>query len=577
MGWLTLAHYLDEALPGRVVTPGLSQSELREQALALSAALRTQGVRQLAAYLDDAAELALVLLAAWHAGIPVVLPPDLQARSRTDWLAACDVFFTDQPESSGVAWRGWLARQAGVSGTASCRPLSLDQTAIVVRTSGSSGQPKSIAKTLRQLQDEIAVLEQQWGDRMGPHAVVLGSVSTQHIYGLTFRLLWPLMAGRPLARQQQVFAEDLQRATQAHAGCVWIGSPALYRRMADNLDWADLAGRVRHLFSAGGVLPGAVAERLHRRLGQWPVEIYGSSETGAIASRQGLGCWRGLPGVEIGSNATMDDALWVRSPWLRPGQTEQTADAVALCADGGFELHDRLDRIVKLEDKRIALARIEQPLSGHAWVDELRSGVFHAGRAQVGCVVVPSAEGLHVLRNRGRHVLTQTLLDAVKEHVDPLAWPRRWRLTEALEWTAQGKLAQSRVDAQLQGPRPRQPVLEQSEQHADGSWTLRFSTPLDLVFFSGHFSQVPVVPGVAQIEWARAWAQDLWQQPIETCEFEALKFQRLMRPGDKIELTLSQARGKLYFAYVQAGGEACSSGRMVLMPVDRSVQEIAHA
>jgi len=46
---------------------------------------------------------------------------------------------------------------------------------------------------------------------------------------------------------------------------------------------------------------------------------------------------------------------------------------------------------------------------------------------------------------------------------------------------------------------------------------------------------------------------------------EVLKFQQLARPGDHLELSLrfDHARGKLYFAYHNAG-KPCSSGRILL-------------
>ncbi|MCO6705214.1 AMP-dependent synthetase, partial [Streptomyces sp. CHB9.2] len=75
-------------------------------------------------------------------------------------------------------------------------------------TSGSSGEPKLIAKQLFQLANEVAALECLWGASLGA-ATVLGSVSTQHIYGLLFRVLWPLCAGRPFARQALPYTEEL--------------------------------------------------------------------------------------------------------------------------------------------------------------------------------------------------------------------------------------------------------------------------------------------------------------------------------------------------------------------------------
>ncbi|MFD2980293.1 AMP-binding protein, partial [Klebsiella pneumoniae] len=89
--------------------------------------------------------------------------------------------------------------------------LDLRACRISLCTSGSSGEPKRIDKQLRQLAIEVQVLEDLWGADLGP-ACIIGSVATQHIYGLLFRVLWPLCAGRPFVRRQLPFPEDLQRA-----------------------------------------------------------------------------------------------------------------------------------------------------------------------------------------------------------------------------------------------------------------------------------------------------------------------------------------------------------------------------
>ena len=83
-----------------------------------------------------------------------------------------------------------------------------------------------IGKTLRQLANEVRALEQQWGTALGD-AWIIGSVASQHIYGLLFRVLWPLCAGRGFLRRQVPFPEDLQRASLAQPAFAWVASPAL--------------------------------------------------------------------------------------------------------------------------------------------------------------------------------------------------------------------------------------------------------------------------------------------------------------------------------------------------------------
>ncbi|MBC3384458.1 AMP-binding protein [Pseudomonas sp. SWRI179] len=554
MNWITLEQMLLRAQPERTVTvaPALDHSQLREAALCLAAGLQARGARHVAVHLDDAADLAIALLGAWRAGVRVLLPADLQAQTRQRWAADVDLWLTDQP---GDTHPGDV-RHAPMDGA----ELNLDHCWLSLCTSGSSGEPKRIEKTLRQLSNEVQALEQLWGADLGP-ACMIGSVAAQHIYGLLFRVLWPLCAGRPFMRRQLAFPEDLQRASREQPAFAWVASPALLKRMGDNLDWPALSS-VRRVFSSGGALPSEAAQSLQRRLGQWPTEIFGSSETGGIAWRQGGGLWQPFAGVELSQDS--DGALLIASPYLPAGHVEHTADAARIADDGRFELLGRLDRIVKLEEKRISLPMLEQALVAHDWVSEARLGVVQENRASLGALVALSDAGLHALRNQGRRAVTEGLRRHLSAHCETLALPRRWRWLRQLPLNAQGKLPQAEVEALLLAPRPKGPeVLERVE--TDGEWSLQLIVPPDLAYFSGHFPTAPVLPGVVQVDWALSLGRQLLDLPPRFVGMEVLKFQQLVRPGDEIQLHLrfDRERGKLYFAF-RNDTAACSSGRIVL-------------
>ncbi|SFB48921.1 Acyl-coenzyme A synthetase/AMP-(fatty) acid ligase [Pseudomonas sp. NFIX10] len=554
MNWITLERMLLRAQPERAVAvaPALDHSQLRDAALRLAAGLQARGVRQVAVHLEDAADLAIALLGAWHAGTRVLLPADLQAQTRQRWAPEVDLWLTDQPGDTHPDDVQHAPMDAA--------ELDLDHCWLSLCTSGSSGEPKRIEKTLRQLSNEVQALEQLWGADLGP-ACMIGSVATQHIYGLLFRVLWPLCAGRPFGRRQLAFPEDLQRASREQPVFAWVASPALLKRMGDNLDWPALSS-VRRVFSSGGALPTEAAQSLQRRLGQWPTEIFGSSETGGIAWRQGDPWWQPFADVELSQDS--DGALLIASPYLPAGHVEHTADAARIAEDGRFELLGRLDRIVKLEEKRISLPMLEQALVAHDWVSEARLGVVQENRASLGALLVLSEAGLRALRNQGRRAVTEGLRRHLSEHCETLALPRRWRWLRQLPLNAQGKLPQAEVEALLMAPRPKAPdVLEQVE--TDGEWNLRLVVPPDLAYFSGHFPTAPVLPGVVQVDWALSLGRQLLDLPPRFVGMEVLKFQQLVRPGDDIQLHLrfDRERGKLYFAYRNATA-ACSSGRIVL-------------
>ena len=551
MNWIKLEQLLLKGHAGRAVTvdPTLDHATLCEHALRLAGGLQQHNVQRIAVHLEDAAELAVALLGAWRAGVSVLLPADLQAQTRQRWDSQVDLWITQGSELEALYAEPLAAAQ-----------LDLDACQLSLCTSGSSGEPKRIDKRLRQIANEVQALEHLWGAELG-EACIIASVAAQHIYGLLFRVLWPLCAGRRFVRKQLAFPEDMQRASREHASFAWVASPALLKRTSDNLDWLALS-QVRRVFSSGGALPDEAAQSLHERLGQWPTEILGSSETGGIAWRQGPGLWQPFADVQLSQNE--EGALLIASAYLPHGHLEHTADAARIEADGRFELLGRLDRIVKLEEKRISLPMLEQALVNHDWVAEARLGVIHENRASLGALLVLSDSGLYALREHGRRALTHSLRQHLSQHCEALALPRRWRLLRQLPLTSQGKLPQAQVDALLLAPRPKLPqVLSQTE--TDGQWTLNLSIPPDLAFFSGHFPKTPVLPGVVQVDWALALGQQLLDLPPRFAGMEVLKFQQLVRPGDAIELTLrfDRERGKLHFAYRNATAP-CASGRILL-------------
>ncbi|WP_313242765.1 acyl-CoA synthetase family protein [Stutzerimonas nitrititolerans] len=555
MNWIALDQLLEQTPASRPVAlcPALEHEALRQQALRLAGGLRSRNITRLALHLEDAGDLAIALLGAWRAGVTVLLPADLQPATRQRLADQADLWLTDQAGDSALAELLGEALPAA--------PLDLDQCRLLLCTSGSSGEPKLIEKRLRQLANEVEVLEDQWGAELG-QACIIGSVAAQHIYGLLFRVLWPLCAGRPLLRKALPFPEDIQLASREQADFCLVASPALLKRMGDNLDWPALS-RVRRVFSSGGPLPAEAAQQLQQRLDQAPTEIYGSSETGGIAWRQGGSLWQPFVGVELSQDE--QGALRIASPCLPPDHVEQTADAARIQADGRFELLGRLDRIVKLEEKRISLPMLESALSEHPFVSEARLSVIEDNRAFLAALVALSDAGLHALRNQGRRALTQALRKHLAQYCEALALPRRWRLVRQMPCNAQGKLPQAQLEALLRTPRCLTPE-RLGERQEDDQWHLELGVPVDLAHFSGHFPQTPVLPGVVQIDWAISLARQLIENlPPRFQGMEVLKFQQLARPGDRLQLTLrfDAQRSKLHFSY-RNGDAPCSSGRILL-------------
>jgi len=567
MRWTPLSHLLlpasdadnaDDAAAPVADQPLLTRAAFAHASLLAAGALQARGLRRSALWFDDAAALAIALFACWRAGVVAVLPGDAQAQTCAALDADVDAWLTDT-DLPLPATRQW--RLDSLQDHAALPPAALDPSVtLVLCTSGSSGTPKPLSKQWRQLAAEVQALQQQWPDSSAP---VLGSVSAQHMYGLPFRVLWPLCSGRQIDRRQRLYPEELQQASLRYPSFTWIASPALLRRLGQRLDWAQLRGRLTRIHSSGGALPPEVSDDIERGLGLRPTEIYGSSETGAVAWRTGSADWQPLPGAVVSLNA--DGALCVQSPWVHAADA-QTSDGAQLTT-GGFQLLGRLDRIVKIEEKRISLPMLEQALMRHAYVADARLGQpgqsGQPGNTRLTGLIALSAAGLHALRNQGR----KAVVDALRAHLaagfESLAIARTWRFFRHLPANAQGKLPQSVFDIAA-GPRPVEPMAVELPGQPDNERRYTLDIPYDLAHFSGHFPSVPVVPGVAQISWAMSLAQRGLCPGLRFGGMEALKFQRLLRPGDIAQLALrwDEAKQKLYFTCT-VDDAPCSSGRIL--------------
>ncbi|MFV0662577.1 hypothetical protein [Denitromonas sp.] len=101
-------------------------------------------------------------------------------------------------------------------------------------------------------------------------------------------------------------------------------------------------------------------------------------------------------------------------------------------------------------------------------------------------------------------------------------------------------------------------------EHTATSVRLRIIADAGLVHFQGHFPGTPILPGVAQVDWAIRFAQQYFGPTGTVQRLEALKFNDRVLPGETLVLALDWSAEKttLRFAYT-ADGQAKSSGRVV--------------
>jgi acyl-coenzyme A synthetase/AMP-(fatty) acid ligase/3-hydroxymyristoyl/3-hydroxydecanoyl-(acyl carrier protein) dehydratase len=431
-------------------------------------------------------------------------------------------------------------------------------------TSGSSGTPKPIRKTLAQFNAEVHTLETQWGTLVGD-ATVLGSVPHHHIYGLLFRVFWPIATGRAFDRALSMDPQQLQaRIAQCGPGLsVVVSTPAQLSRWPELDGFTGLSPAPRVFFSSGGPLAADAASKYAAAFGAAPVEIYGSTETGGIAWRRQdqTDAWQALNGVEVQRGD--DGALTLRSPHLGHDDWHHTDDTIEFDIDGRFRLQGRLDRVIKLDGKRVSLPELESRLGLHPYVAQAAVASLEGmSRERVGAVVALTEAGSEALLERGRVALAKILRRHLAAYFDIVVLPRFWRFRFALPFDARGKLPAAAVAAAFDARADGVEVL--SEARSDTALHYELRVPPTLVHFAGHFPGLPILPGVVQIDWAMRLAAEQVPGVRMLASIEQLKFKAPVPPGALLDLTLTHdaSRRRVQFAY-RLGARDCTSGVIV--------------
>lgn len=420
-------------------------------------------------------------------------------------------------------------------------------------TSGSTGAPKAVPKSLGQLEIEARALEARWGAEAG---AVLATVSHQHIYGMLFRIVWPILSGRCSADRAVAYWEQLENKLGPET--TLVSSPAHLTRLPANIG----AASPRLIFSSGQTLPFTAVEACIRHFGTTPIEVLGSTETGGIAWRKQDTAgkpWTPFADVEV--QADGNSLLHVRSPYLPGPDPLATGDGVVMADGGQFHLLPRGDRIEKVEGRRISLARVEEALSVLPGVTAATVCTLPSFKAALGAVVVLSPDGEARRAGRGAFRLSRDFRRALATRLEPSERPKHWRFVSEIPVDERGKHNQAILRALFISPLHglELEIVEQGHDTAE----LKLKLSRDMIYFSGHFVDRPVFPGVAQVHLAALIAYRIWHFRPEKADLARVKFSRVLVPDDEVVLMLErdEHKGRLRFSF-RLGNVAASQGEI---------------
>lgn len=302
---------------------------------------------------------------------------------------------------------------------------------IYLTTSGSTSEPKLIEKSLKNLLDEIDLLEKNFTTK---DCEIKSTVSHVHIYGLLYKVLWPMKYGRLVHSDNIENSYQLARSKD----CCLISSPAFLKRIDHEVEYSP---NIKLVFSSGGPLNEAIHKKISRHFKRI-IEIYGSTETGGIAFRnQSIESnWTLFNNLEI---EKLNDQYILHSPFIYEGKYKLDDD-LTLLNNQTFILDGRKDTTVKIEEKRINLKHIESKLLELQEVVDCIATNFETDiRQSIEIIIVPNKKSL--FNDLSIKEKTNFLRDHLKKHYDDIFIPKTFTFIEEIPYNGQSKITKKEI------------------------------------------------------------------------------------------------------------------------------------
>ncbi|WP_030437586.1 AMP-binding protein [Actinoplanes subtropicus] len=352
-----------------------------------------------------------------------------------------------------------MARSAGAAGAHWVDP---DTPLYIQYTSGTTGEPKGVVHTHRDLPlYHAAIGVPVLG--IGPDDVTLSVSKLFFAYGFGNAFVFPLfsgsaavlVAGRPPA-------EEVAELVERHKVTMLYAVPSAYAGLVERTRRSSYSS-LRAAVSAGETLPRELGERVTALLGVPVYEQIGSTEAGhafcangVFGNAPGTMGWP-VPGFELelrdrdGRRVPegAEGELWVHGPTLlreylnRPAQTARvlvdgwlsTRDRAVRGADGTYRHLGRVDDMEMVGGITVSPLEVETVLAEHAGVREVAVAAVpdETGATRLRAFVVPAGAS-------DETELAADLIGLARRRLAPFKVPRTVRLVPALPRTPTGKL-----------------------------------------------------------------------------------------------------------------------------------------
>jgi acyl-coenzyme A synthetase/AMP-(fatty) acid ligase len=307
--------------------------------------------------------------------------------------------------------------------------IERDRLAAYVFTSGSTGTPLPYKKTWGRLVNCVRFEAQRLGLLDGRSHAIVGTVPPQHMYGFESTVLVALQSGNAFSSGRPFYPADVcSELASVPQPRMLVSTPVHLRTLVGSdvpLPPADL------VLSATAPLSQNLAREVEQRFATRLLEIYGSTETGQIASRRTAENveWQLFEGVRLFGEG--------EETWAEGGHVEQPTpmcDVLEVTSADRFLLHGRLSDLVNIAGKRSSLSYLNHQLNA---IPGVVDGAFFVREPDEGSSTgVTRVAALVVAPTLDAAALTEQL----RKRIDAVFMPRPLLFADSLPRNDTGKL-----------------------------------------------------------------------------------------------------------------------------------------
>jgi acyl-coenzyme A synthetase/AMP-(fatty) acid ligase len=379
---------------------------------------------------ENKAIIAASLLASLAGGPTLLLPYSFSANAlsqlqqTTNFTIAISDTAREFPQGVKV-----ICPQAGRAEKIPITPqLSPPAALLKIFTGGSTGTPQVWSKSWENIFCEGLFLAKTYG--VSGKDCILATIPPYHIYGLLFSVILPLVSGATVVNETPSFPNEIVRVAEETQVTLLASVPAHYRVLRDK------TMKLRLAFSSAGMLDAKDNEIFSQQNSNGIVEVYGSTETGGIATRnRSLGEAFFTPFPTIAWKI-IDSRLAVHSPFISSDLPVDatgfftTNDRVDARGSGHFSLEGRTDTVTKVGGKRVDLEEISLLIKHEAGVTDCAVMALpeSGGRGhRIGALI------------QGDTANTKMIKKKLADSLELYALPRRIKKIDQIPMTKNGK------------------------------------------------------------------------------------------------------------------------------------------